>query len=75
MGESTPCLRARAADCLTRAKTAGPRRAEQLRECARDYRRQALAIDLFEHGKQVGRDNVTPTSFREFLRQVAYANR
>jgi hypothetical protein len=61
-------LRAWAADCLTRARAAGPARAQQLRKCARDFTRTALRLELFEHGKQVGRANVTQASFREHLR-------
>lgn len=68
MDASSQDLRARAAQCRTRADDAGPHRAAQLRDCARTYRRQALEADLFEHGKQVGRANVTLASFREHLR-------
>ncbi|WP_027929163.1 hypothetical protein [Amycolatopsis thermoflava] len=61
-------LRARAADCLHRARTANPARAEQLRACARNFSRRALALHLFEHGKQVGPANVTQATFRDYLR-------
>jgi hypothetical protein len=65
---SSQDLRALAANCQARAEDAGPQRAAQLRDCVRAYRRQALESDLFEHGKQVGRANVTLASFREHLR-------
>jgi len=61
-------LRALAADCLSRARAAGPNREQQLRRCAKNFTHKALSLDLFEHSKQVGRANVTPGSFREYLR-------
>jgi hypothetical protein len=68
MATTTEELRSLAASCLTRARTAGPNRAQQLRECARHFARAALRLELFEHGKQVGRARVTQASFREHLR-------
>lgn len=61
-------LRELAADCLEQARESGPRRAKQLRECARNFSRQALRTLLFEHSKEVGRSNVSLASFREHLR-------
>jgi hypothetical protein len=64
-------LRTRAAACLAQARTSGPKRAAQLRACAKEYRRQALQIHLYEHGKAVGRTNVTTASFHQYLRANA----
>lgn len=61
-------LRARAADSLQRARSADPKRAAQLRTCAKNFTRRALRQHLFDHGKQVGPANVTQASFREYLR-------
>lgn len=61
-------FRALAADCRSRARAAGPNRAQQLRECAREFARAALRLELFNHSKQIGRTRVTTASFREHLR-------
>lgn len=61
-------FRTRAAHCLTRARTAGPNRARQLRACAKHFSRAALRLELFAHGKQVGAGHITQASFREHLR-------
>jgi len=61
-------FRSLAANCLTRARAAGPNRARQLRACAKHFTRAALRLELFEHGKQVGPAHVAQASFREHLR-------
>lgn len=68
MAKSATQLRALAADCTTRARHAGPRRAAQLRESAQTLLRQARRLDLLDHSKTVVRANVTPASYREHLR-------
>ncbi|MFJ8815255.1 hypothetical protein [Amycolatopsis thermoflava] len=68
MATTAEALRARAADCLHRARAANPARAAQLRLCARNLTRRALRLHLFEHGKQIGPANVTQASFRDYLR-------
>lgn len=61
-------LRSLAADCVRRARLSNPSRAAQLRQCAKEFRRQAREQLLFEHCKALGRSNVTSATFREHLR-------
>lgn len=68
MSKTPQELRALAADCATRARQSGPRRAQQLRAATAAFTRQALRAELFHHSKTVGRANVTLSSFREHLR-------
>ena len=68
MAATAAQLRVLAADCRAGARTASPNRARQLRACARTFVRMALQAALFEHSKQVGRANVTQTSYRAHLR-------
>jgi hypothetical protein len=62
-------LRELAESCRVGARGASPARARQLRESARIFLRQARRLALFEHSKEIGRNNVTTASFREYLRK------
>ncbi|WP_410659477.1 hypothetical protein [Amycolatopsis sp. lyj-112] len=57
-----------AASCRTKARAAGPVRAQELRDCARTFTQQALRLELFVHSKQIGQAHVTRASFRDHLR-------
>lgn len=61
-------LRSLAADCVRRARLANTSRGAQLRQCAKEFLRQAREQLLFEHCKDLGRPNVTSATFREYLR-------
>lgn len=68
MATSADEFRAMAASCRSRARTAGPVRAQQLRDCARIFAQQALRLELFVHSKQIGQVHVTQATFRDHLR-------
>jgi hypothetical protein len=63
-------LRDWADSCRVRARNASPARAQQLRDSARIFLHQARRLALFEHSKEIGPANVTPASFREYLRTI-----
>jgi hypothetical protein len=68
MTPTPQALRDSARRCRAQARNASPARATQLRESARIFLQQARQLALFEHSKEIGRNNVTTASFREYLR-------
>lgn len=68
MTKSAAELRRLAASSRDRVRRSGPAQARQLREAAAHAVRQALRAELYEHGRTVGRANVTLASFRAHLR-------